>query len=163
MAEQTKTEAEARETLAKLVDAERFCMLVTHGEGGILVSRPMSVQQRTDDWDLLFVTQRSTAVAQQSDGKPVNLSFIGKGSFVSISGTGRIENDEAKKAELWNVFNEAYTEGGPENPDNVILTVKAESAEYWDSPNSVVTLVGVLAAAVTKAPPPSGDNAQVDL
>ena len=150
-------------TLENLLKENRFAMLTSVDERGRLVSRPMTVQDRSEDWTLFFVTQRDTDVAQQSDGKQVNLAIVGKGTFVSISGTGHVVNDEAKKKELWNVFNEAYTEGGAENPDNVILAVDAESAEYWDSPNAVANLVGVLKAAATGTRPDGGENETVQL
>lgn len=150
-------------TLGKLMDDIRFAMLTTVDAGGRLVSRPMTLQDRDDDWTLYFVTQRGNPVAGQSDGRQLNLAFAGDGAYVSVSGTGSVVNDEEKKRELWDAFNEAYTDGGPENPDNVILAVDAESAEYWDTPSGPATLLGVLKAVVAGGRPPAGENETVEL
>ncbi len=150
-------------TLGQLLDDIRFAMLTTMDDQGRLVSRPMTMQDRDEDWVLYFVTQRGNPVAFQSDGKQVNLAFAGKGAYVSVSGTGSILNDEAKKQELWDAFNEAYTQGGPENPDNVILAVDADTAEYWDTPHGAATLLGVLKANLLGGRPAEGENEVVDL
>ena len=44
-----------------------------------------------------------------------------------------------------------------------MIRVDGESAEYWDSPGKVGTLVGVLKAKVTGSRPDDGDNDTVDL
>ena len=58
---------------------------------------------------------------------------------------------------------DAYTDGGPENPDNVVLRVNADSAEYWDTPGGVGVLLGVLKAKLTGDKPQSGESATVQL
>ena len=43
--------------------------------------------------------------------------------------------------QYWSTFTDAWLEGGPENPENVLVHVEAHPAEYWDSPGSTVTQV----------------------
>ena len=62
------------ETLADLVEGSRFAMFTTQDADGNLVSRPMTVQEVTDDDTLVFISQAGTDVSRQSDGKPVNLA-----------------------------------------------------------------------------------------
>lgn len=146
----------------ELVDKTRFAMLTTTTPDGTLESRPMTPQEIGEDWTILFITQHSTDVAQQSDGRQVNLAFANGGDFVSITGTGEIRDDIEKK-ELWNTANEAYCEGGPENPDNVILAVHCQSARYWDSPAAPIFLVSMLKAAATGGKPRAGGSGTVEL
>jgi Pyridoxamine 5'-phosphate oxidase like len=41
-------------------------------------------------------------------------------------------------------------EGGPDNPNTVLLHVRAESAQHWDAPGSKVTqLVNLVKSKVT--------------
>ena len=54
-------------------------------------------------------------------------------------------------------------EGGPENPDNILIHVEADSAEYWDTPGSKVTQVVNLVKAKVTGERFEGDNEQVDL
>ena len=75
-----------------------------------------------------------------------------------------IVNDEAKLTELWDTFTGSWLEGGPENPENILIEVDAESAEYWDAPggSKVVQLTNLVKAKLTGSRI-EGDNEQVDL
>lgn len=146
-----------------LANKARVAAFTTLTDEGALGSRPMTPQNIEDDWTIIFITQRTTDVALQSDGKPVNLAFVDGMDFVSIAGTGEIRDDLELKRELWNTANEAFTEGGPENPDNVILAVRCETARYWDSPAAPVALVSMLKAAVTGEQARPGDTGSVEL
>jgi len=156
------TMSDQPETLADLVEGSRFAMFTTQDADGNLVSRPMTVQEVTDDDTLVFISQAGTDVSRQSDGKQVNLAIADDGKWVSIAGTGQVSDDRATKERLWNTANDAYTDGGPENPDNVVIRVQADSAEYWDTPGGVGVALGILKAKVTGAKPKGGDHGTVD-
>lgn len=163
MGDKQATDDEKRETLDKLVKQTRFVMFTTAEADGKLVSRPMTVQERDERGNFVFISQAGNDVAVQSDGKPVNLTFVADGSYVSVSGTGRVVDDVEKKKDLWNTVNDAFAEGGPEDPNNVLIVVDGDTAEYWDSPNGVITLVGVLKAKVAGGRPEGGDHDTVNL
>ena len=55
----------------------------------------------------------------------MNVAYSGSSSWVSLSGTAAVVDDRAKLAELWNTFTDAWMEGGPENPNNVLIKVDA--------------------------------------
>ena len=150
-------------TLAELVGNARFAMFTTQATDGTLVSRPMTVQEVTDDDELLFISQASTDVSQQSDGRQVNLAIVEDTKWVSIAGTAEVSDDRATKERLWDSANDAYTDGGPENPDNVVIRVRAGSAEYWDTPGGVGIVLGVLKAKLTGDKPQMGDHGTVEL
>jgi general stress protein 26 len=156
-------QADRLETFDKLLDKSRTVMFTTVAEGGKVLSRPMTVQEVTDDHELVFITQAHTDVAKQSDGNQVNVSVAGDDYWISLSGTASVAEEPETKKRLWNTFNDAYTDGGPENPDNVVLRVDADSAEYWDTPGGVGVLLGVLKAQLTGGKPESGENATVQL
>jgi general stress protein 26 len=93
----------------------------------------------------------------------VNVSYSSSSSWVSLAGRASVVDDPAKLKELWDTFTDAWMEGGPENPNNVLIKVDADSAEYWDSPGSKVTqLVNLVKAKVT-GKRFEGDNEKVDL
>lgn len=152
-----------RETYERLLGKSRTVMFTTVSAEGKLVSRPMTIQEVTDDQQLVFITQRNTDVARESEGHEVNVAVVGDDYWISISGTATIGDEPETKERLWNSFNDAYTEGGPENPDNVVLRVSAASATYWDTPGGLGVLLGVLKAKVTGGKPESGDSATVEL
>lgn len=72
-------------------------------------------------------------------------------------------DDRAKLEEQWNRMTDAFLEGGPDNPDNVLILVEGESAEYWESPGGPVSRLANLAKSLVKKEPMDGENAVVDL
>lgn len=71
--------------------------------------------------------------------------------------------DEAKKKELWNTFTDVWFENGENDPKVVLIRVTADSAQYWETPGRVATVVSMLKAKVTGDRPGVGDSASVDL
>lgn len=154
--------SDSAQTLVDLVNGARFAMLTSTDADGTLVSRPMTIQE-TDGNDLLFITQAATEVARQSDGKQVNLAIVEDSRWVSIAGTGAVAEEPETKQRLWDAANDAFTEGGAENPDNVVLRVTADSVEYWDSPGGLAIVFDIVKAKVTGGTPHSGDHGTVEL
>lgn len=136
--------------LTDLIKDHATVMFTTVDPAGALVSRPMTVQE-LEGPILRFVTQADNDVARDGGGKKVNLALVDGGTYVSLSGTGRVEQDLAKKQELWNRINEAYA-GDAEDPNNVIMEVTVDQGEFWDSGNAVARVVGIAKAAVTGEP-----------
>lgn len=134
----------------------RFVMLTTVADDGSLGSRPMTIQE-VDGWTIRFIAQVDDDTTVQSDGKPVNLSSMDGGNYVSLSGTGRVSHDVAEKEALWNRLNEAYA-GDAQDPENIILEISVDGGEYWDAGNPVVRVFGLAKAALTGEAPKSGDN-----
>lgn len=154
------TDDAAKKALHERIEGQRFVMLTTATTEGTLTSRPMTVQE-LDGWTLRFIAQDSNAVVAESEGKPVSLSIMDGGNYVSLSGTGQVSRDLEKKRQLWSRLEEAYA-GEPEDPDNVILDVVVDEGEYWDGGNPVARVVGLAKAALT-GERPSGKHAAVDL
>ena len=156
--------------VAELIKDIRVAML-THADGAArLVSHPMATQEVEFDGDVLFIAERDSHkcqdIAAQSPAR-VNVAYSSSGSWVSLSGTAEIVDDRAKLEELWNTFTDAWMEGGPENPNNVLIKVSADSAEFWDTPGSKATQVlNLVKAKVTGQRLDDGDlvdNKAVDL
>ncbi|ROR52958.1 general stress protein 26 [Luteococcus japonicus] len=151
-----------QQKIRDLIKDIRFAMLATT-EAGRVMSRPMTPLRIEDDLTILFITQRSTDVAQQADAQGVNLAFVDSGTFVSLTGTGELRDDVELKKQLWNVATTAHTDSGPEDPENVVLAVVPDSASYWDSDAAPVAVFTMLKAAVTGEKAHSGEHGTVDL
>lgn len=82
--------------------------------------------------------------------------------YVSISGTAEVQDHREKIRELWATPAKAWWDN-PEDPSIRILKVTPSSAEYWDSPGTVISYIKMAAAAVSSARPDMGDNAKVDM
>lgn len=155
------TEQQHADELRGLVEGRRFAMFTTVGADGVLVSRPMTIQE-FDGWVVRFIAQDDNDVTRQSDGRQVNLAVMDGSTYVSLSGTGRVERGVAEKRALWDRLTEAYA-GRPEDPDNIVLEVHVSSGEYWTGGNPLTRVLGLAKAAVTGERPDSGDHGAVQV
>lgn len=151
--------------ITQLIKGIRVAMVTSSDRSGALVSRPMATQDVEFNGDVWFIAERESSLAQQLGARSanVNVGYAGSSSWVSLSGTGRVVDDVEKLREQWNLFTDAWMEGGPENPNNVLIHVEADSAQYWDAPGSKVTQLVNLAKAVTTGQRFEGDNNKIDL
>ncbi len=155
---------ESRDKVVELMQDSRIAMLTTTDADGRLTSRPMATQEADFDGTVRFITQRSNAFVTHLIERPhVNVAYSSGSSWVSLAGSARVLDDRAKLEDLWNTFTDAWLEGGPENPNNVLLEVDPDTAEYWASPGSKVTQVVNLVKAKVTGERYEGDNEVVDL
>jgi general stress protein 26 len=160
----TKTTDEQQAKVHDLIKSTRIAMLTTVAPDGRLISKPMANQDVEFDGDVWFIAERDSVKVRNIQANPqVNVAYSSSDSWVSLSGTAFVVDDQAKLAELWNTFTDAWMEGGPENPNNILIRVQADSAEYWDTPGSKVTQVANLLKAKVTGKRFEGDNEQVDL
>ena len=153
-------------TVAELLRGERLGMLTTASPDGVLMSRPMALQEVEFDGDLWFFTERgSRKVAHVAVRPQVNVT-VGSGStWVSLTGSASVVADDVKKRELWNAAVAAwFGDTEPEDPTVVLLRVAADSAEYWDSPGGrLATLISFVKAKATGERYDGGENERVEL
>lgn len=151
MPEQAALERADLERVIKLARDARMCMLTTLTEGGSLVSRPMSPREVTDDGDLWFLTDTTSAQSRQVRGRPqVNLAFATGSSWLSISGDAQVIHDPARVRELWSAAAEAWFPDGPDDSRLGLLLVTGRTAEYWDAPcGRIATVLSFVKAKVT--------------
>jgi general stress protein 26 len=148
----------------ELIKDTRIAMLTSIAPDGTLVSKPMATQDVEFDGSVYFIAERSSEKVRNIGADPrVNVAFASSSSWVSLAGHATVVDDQARLAELWNTFTDAWMEGGPDNPNNVLIKVDADSAEYWDSPGSKVTQVLNLVKAKVTGKRFEGDNEKVDL
>ncbi|MFC4554276.1 pyridoxamine 5'-phosphate oxidase family protein [Georgenia faecalis] len=147
-----------------LIKGMRVAMLTTTSVEGGLRSRPLATQEVEFDGDVSFIVRRDSSVVADVAAHPsVNVAYSDGSTWVSLSGTAHVVNDEAKLAELWNTFTGAWLEGGPEDPGNVLLHISADSAEYWDSPGAKVVQLANLVKAKVTGRRIEGDTGKVEL
>lgn len=122
--------------LADLLDDMPIAMLTTHHDG-TLRSVPMGRQATVGGDELWFITGRSTLHVQDIERDPeVGLTFSGRSSWVSVTGSATVVDDSSLARELWDTYDEAWMPEGPDSPEVVLLRVEVERGEYWDAPGS---------------------------
>jgi general stress protein 26 len=123
---------EAIEKVRELIKGIDTAMLTTVSDDG-LVSRPMKTQEVEFDGDLWFLTKKDTGKFHELlRNRQVNVAYAGK-SFVSIRGEAELVESSEKMKEFWNPVYEQLLETTYDDPNLVLIKVKAETAEYWDS------------------------------
>lgn len=94
-----------------------------------------------------------------------NVAFSDSGSetYVSIAGQARTLNDRALIRKFWNPFYKAWFEG-PDDPTIRVTEVTPSSAEYWITKGGkIVSLLSVLASAVTGKDMEVGKNKTIEM
>ncbi|MCB2399406.1 pyridoxamine 5'-phosphate oxidase family protein [Rhizobium ruizarguesonis] len=148
----------------ELIDKIGFCMLTTRS-GDDLKARPMSAYTEQIENAIYFLTDVSSHKDDEIARWPnVCLAFADtKGQkYVSVSGTALVQNDREKIRELWATPAKAWWDS-PDDPSIRILKMTPSSAEYWDSPGTIISYIKMAAAAVSSSKPDMGDNAEVKL
>ena len=154
-----------QQKVTQLIKGIRVAMVTTSDASGALLSRPMATQEVEFDGNVWFIAERDSALVRQlsTGSAAVNVAYVGSSSWVSLSGTARVVDDIDKLREQWNLFTDAWMEGGPENPNNVLVLVESDSAQYWDAPGSKVTQLLNLAKAKVTGQRYEGDSNKVDM
>lgn len=125
---------EAIEKVKELIKGVDVAMFTTVAEDGKVVSRPLQTQEKEFDGDLWFLTMKDTAKFHEILTHPdVNVAYVGKSDYVSISGKAEFSEDLEKKKEYWNPILEKMLETSYDDPNVVLIKVTPETAEYWES------------------------------
>ncbi|AQU78531.1 MULTISPECIES: pyridoxamine 5'-phosphate oxidase family protein [Planococcus] len=137
MVNETTNDLQAIKTVNDLIKDIKVAMFTTISTDNKIISRPMQTQEVEFDGNLWFLTMKDTEKYDEIISNPtINLAYAGK-SYVSISGTAEFIEDAAKKKEYWNPIFDKMLDTTYDDPNVVLIRVDADSAEYWDSGNTV--------------------------
>ena len=147
-----------------IINSHRICMFTTQGPDGLL-SHPMTVAKVEDSGELWFLSSAGTSPVEQAQLAPeVNISFAGKDQWLSLHGQAAVITSEAKARELWNPAAAAFYPDGPESKELVLIRVRPDGAQYWESPGGVLATVFKWAKArISGERIDAGESGTVDL
>ena len=144
-----------------------FCMLTTIAEDGSLHSRPMSINGEVESngnfWFFTYGDSHKVLEAQKHPQVSVTFSDLGNHNYVALSGKAQLVRDKKKIEELWKPELKAWFPDGTDTEDIALLYIKANKAEYWDAPSSVVAHTVALFQTLAGATPDVGENKKVAL
>ena len=149
----------AHETLWNLIKDIKFGMFTHRNATGLLHAHPLTTQNKMlgDGEPLYFFVPRNGELAGRiGQDSAVNISYADTSadSYVSVSGEARIEDNMAKKEELFSPLAKAWFPQGAGDPNLALLAVHVRHAEYWDVDESkMVQLFKMAKAALTGEPP----------
>ena len=155
------------EKIAELVKNTRIAMLTTLNPNGHFHSRPMATMDVEFDGTVWFFTAKSSPKVQEIEADSrVNVAYSNpeKQNYVSLAGRAELVLDRALNEKYWNPAFEAWFKDGLDDPELSLLKIEIESAEYWDSPSSVVAHVsGFVKNKLLGQTPDVGDHAKIEL
>lgn len=158
-----------RQKVWELIKDIKIALLVTteDGSGGALRGRPMAALNKDFDGELWFASRDQAAkIDELGENAQVLLAYSEPKdqNYVSVAGTARVVRDKAKVKELWSEPLRVWFPQGPDESDIALISVKVESAEYWDAPSSgFVYAFGYAKARLTGEPPKNvGENKVVN-
>jgi general stress protein 26 len=141
------------------IDGIRTVMVTTGDGRGTLSSRPMTVQQVTEDGDVLFIVDE-TAEWVKPGAVAINVAFVDSDrTWVSVAGRAGLDRDEQLLDDLWNPMVEAFFPDGRDHA--VVLRAEADRWEYWTAPGKLRQLVEIGSSRLTDSPPDLGDSGTV--
>ena len=162
-----RSDPEARKKVLDLVRKAQFAMFGTYDERGVCHSRPMAAVEYEEDGDLWFFTRAESRKLNEIARDPrVTLDYSDPSAqhWISCVGKAEIVHDQAKARELWMEPLRTWFPDGADDPAIRLIKVDIDSAEYWDSPSSLIVHgFGYLKAVVTGEPPAPGDIAHVKM
>ena len=157
-----------RQLLWKMIKGIRYGMFTTRHGNGHLHARPMTTQNKEigEDESLWFFMSKESGPVEDLEADPVvNIGYADPGAdtYVSVSGTAAVIEDQAKKDQLWNKMTQAWFPNGPGDPDLALVQVQIVHANYWDVKESKLVQLYEMAMAVVTGKPPTdlGEHGEV--
>jgi general stress protein 26 len=121
--------------LGELIEGIEIAMLTTHAADGSLVSRPLQTLAFDADGELVFFTAvDSGKIGELTSDHGVNLTYAdtARRVYVSVRGTARIDRSRATIDALWSPVQKIFFPLGKDDPNLVVLRVRARDAAYWE-------------------------------
>lgn len=140
-----------RDIVAEIMRDTRIAVLTYVDPTGRLVAAPMGTQDFEDPSTVWFITEIDTDKVRAIEAHPqVNVAYASDKGWVSLSGTARLNRDEAKLKELWDPSVSAFMKGDAESPQNALLEINGDSAQYWESPGKAALVVQMAKGLLSK-------------
>lgn len=123
-----------RDKLLNMIDNFDTAMLVTHHPRHGLDARPMAIAQMEEDGSLWFATSKDSGKMIDIDADShVAVTLQGGNQFISMSGSIRVSDDQAKINEIWQEAWKVWFPGGKTDPSITLLHLIPDRGEFWDN------------------------------
>jgi general stress protein 26 len=123
---------EHRQKLHDIVKGAHAVVLLSHGDGGKIIGRPMAIARVEEDTTVYLVTDiESKKVDEISRDPRVSMSVQNGDGYVMIEGDCRVSQDRRLIDQLWQDSWKPWFEGGKADPSIAILVVTPNEGTYW--------------------------------
>ena len=139
-------------SLMEKVDIAMVTTIDATSTDGRLTSRPLSTQLAEEDGDALFLVRRTSAFARDVSADPrVNVAYSSMKAWVSVAGTAQIIDDRSLVNSLWSKGADMFMDGGPENPENIVVKVSTDTASLWGGESLIGTAVKMVKSVASRS------------
>jgi general stress protein 26 len=109
-------------------------MLVTTGKDDMLRARPMRIVDRADDFELWFLTSRSSGKVDEVEGDLRAAVLVqGNDEYACLTGMASVVDDRDTLRRLWTPLMKPWFPDGPDAPDLVAIRFVPAEGAYWDA------------------------------
>jgi general stress protein 26 len=146
------SQQQAIEKLQQLIKHQPTCLFSTRLKSIPQITRPMSVQEVSDDGTFNFLS--STESNKNGDiliDPRVQLYFMNTSDyeFLTIYGTATITQDKRTIEKYWNNMAKAWFPEGKDDPRVSVIQFAPSEGFYWDTKDGkLVSLIKIAASAV---------------
>ena len=151
--EKKLTDQEALDKFQDLAKEVGICMFTTLDNDLNVMSRPMwtaDIDEEGNAW--FFTNEFSEKIQEVSKDNIVNLiySHPGKNIYVNVKGTCTVIIDRKKMEELWKPSMKKWFPEGLDDSKICLVKVSTESAYYWNTSSSKMSLFFQSIKAIAK-------------
>jgi general stress protein 26 len=108
-------------------------MFVTHGTTEDLHARPMALAKVEANGDVWMLSgAASNKVREVKTDARAQLVCQSASAFVTVTGRADVNKDRAKLEEIWNDSYKTWFPEGKDDPNLVLIQLRAEEGEWWD-------------------------------
>lgn len=147
------SEKEAIAKFQELVNHESTCLFTTRLTSLPLTTRPMAIQEVSDDGNFWFFSANDSDKNREIVADPRVQLFISNPSnyeFLSVYGYATISRDQKRIDELWTDLAKAWFPDGKDDPGITLIKFEPEQGFYWDTKSGkLVSLIKIAASALT--------------
>ena len=155
----------ARELAGKIGDI-KIAMFVTRDASGNMQSCPMYTFKIEDDGIIwMFAAKDSKKIANIEANPKVVLNYAEPHSdvYVAVNGDASISTDPIKIEQMWTDRYKAWFPYGKTDPNLCLLMIVPEEAEYWDTPDLLVSqIISLVKNTLSGKANLEGENKKID-
>jgi general stress protein 26 len=123
-----------RRKLDEIIGHFSNAMLVTCGHDDVIRARPMRIVDRADDFELWFLSSRSSGKVDELQGDLRAAVLVqGNDEYACLSGMASLVDDRETLRRLWSPLMKPWFPNGPDTPDLVAIRFVAAEGAYWDA------------------------------
>jgi len=155
------TELSTTQDIKNLLDGVRTAMITTPDERGTLSSRPVTVQEITNDGDIWFLVDAKADWVQPANSGAVNAALVdGDDAWVSFAGRVELDTSQTRIDDLTDAMTDVFFDADAEP---VALRVVSDRIEWWTAAGKLTQIFELAKAKLAGGQPDIGSSGSIEV